>query len=139
VVRRRRWWTAPADADWRLAVRSAWLREHGVLGYRGRLRAHLRFYGAPAAADLDNLAKGVLDALQAVGWRDGLAPAMWDDRQVRWLLVEALPVQEGAGPGVLITLAPWPEPRGSSRGAAARRQRQEGTGDTEPSTSSTGP
>jgi len=40
---------------------------------------------------------------------------MWDDRQVRWLLVEALPVEPGVGPGVAITLAPWRATTGGNR------------------------
>lgn len=62
--------------------------------HRGGVALQLDFHGANPCADLDNLAKEVMDGLNGVAWHD--------DRQVVDLRVCRLPLHEEHGQGVAV-------------------------------------
>jgi crossover junction endodeoxyribonuclease RusA len=86
---------------YRELVRATWLEAGRPTLGDTPLTVSLRFYGARANADLDNLVKAILDALNEL--------AFADDKQLTCLSgCHKLPV-DAAGPRAVVELWPAPE------------------------------
>lgn len=97
-----RTFTPAATRDWEQSIADV-ARLHCRTPQDGTVAVELLFAGAHHSADVDNLAKAVLDGLQGV--------AFTDDRQVGRLVVERHPAGS-QGPQVTVTVAPWTPPDG---------------------------
>lgn len=76
-------------------------RQAGVAMMPGPCRVAARWYVKSShRGDLDNLLKGLLDALNGIAWED--------DRQVVRLDLEVLPVYERSVERVEVEVGPWP-------------------------------
>ena len=88
-VTRRGTYYPPAYEVWRKQVRWAVLptvRAQGYSLWESRVGLECKFYGAHGAADVDNLAKAIMDSLTGIVYLD--------DRPVDKLVAERFPAKE---------------------------------------------